>query len=233
MRIKDYIKTAKDFKAKLNLHGVKLKPIELVQKERSALFQIERTQRWIIELEKKFTTDIESMSGEKLLSLRSQLVNDTSMLHKIGDSYRDSTSTHLRCRNSNRSQGYLGKICRNVKCRDSHTQVSWNEILPTITSEVKSTSKFTRPERCNRIRAETSTTGGTSSRSVTCPTTFNAQQQQIQYFISWRAVWKGNSFSTPCRIVFDASQATASGYNLNDLLAKGRNYLNKLQEILI
>ena len=55
----------------------------------------------------------------------------------------------------------------------------------------------------------------------------------IQNFIPWRAVWKENSVSTPCRIVFDASQATSSGYSLNDLLAKGRNNLNKLQEIVI
>ncbi|XP_066912128.1 uncharacterized protein [Clytia hemisphaerica] len=55
----------------------------------------------------------------------------------------------------------------------------------------------------------------------------------IHYFIPWRAVWKGNSLSTPCRIVFDASQSTSSGYSLNDILAKGRNNLNRLQEILI
>ena len=59
------------------------------------------------------------------------------------------------------------------------------------------------------------------------------QSHQVQNFIPWRAVWKGNSVSTPCRVVFDASQATASGYSLNDLLAKGRNNLNKLQEIVI
>ncbi|XP_066916884.1 uncharacterized protein [Clytia hemisphaerica] len=59
------------------------------------------------------------------------------------------------------------------------------------------------------------------------------QNHPIQNFIPWRAVWKGNSVSTPCRIVFDASQATSSGYSLNDLLAKGRNNLNKLQEIII
>ena len=29
---------------------------------------------------------------------------------------------------------------------------------------------------------------------------------QVQYFIPWRAVWNGNSVSTPCRLVFDASQ---------------------------
>jgi len=65
------------------------------------------------------------------------------------------------------------------------------------------------------------------------------KQQQIlkdsitQNFIPWRAIWKENSVSTPCRIVFDASQPTNSGYSLNDLLAKGRNNMNKLQEIFI
>ena len=54
-----------------------------------------------------------------------------------------------------------------------------------------------------------------------------------QNFIPWRAVWKASSVSTPCRVVFDASHPTASGYSLNDLLAKGQNNLNKLQEILI
>ena len=55
----------------------------------------------------------------------------------------------------------------------------------------------------------------------------------IQNFIPWRAVWKDNSLSTPCRIVFDASQSTRSGFSLNDILAKGRNNMNKLVEIVI
>ena len=59
------------------------------------------------------------------------------------------------------------------------------------------------------------------------------QENPIQYHIPWRAVWKGNSLSTPCRIVFDASQATPSGFSLNDILAKGRNNMNKLIEIVI
>ena len=59
------------------------------------------------------------------------------------------------------------------------------------------------------------------------------QSNVIQTFIPWRAVWKSNSLSTPCRIVFDASQVTDTGYSLNDLLAKGRNNMNKLQEIMI
>ena len=55
----------------------------------------------------------------------------------------------------------------------------------------------------------------------------------VQYFIPWRAVWNTNSLSTPCRLVFDASQVTDSGYSLNSILAKGRNNMNKLVEILI
>ena len=54
----------------------------------------------------------------------------------------------------------------------------------------------------------------------------------MQHFLPWRAVWKGNSVSTPCRVLFDASMSTSSGYSLNDILAKGRNNLNNLQEIL-
>ena len=55
----------------------------------------------------------------------------------------------------------------------------------------------------------------------------------IQNFISWHAVWNGNSVSTPCRVVFDASQPTASGVSLNDILAKGKNNMNKFVEIII
>ena len=31
-------------------------------------------------------------------------------------------------------------------------------------------------------------------------------RSEIQNFFPWRAVWHGNSISTPCRLVFDASQ---------------------------
>ena len=55
----------------------------------------------------------------------------------------------------------------------------------------------------------------------------------VQNFIPWRAVWNSNSISTPCRLVFDASQPTASGTSLNDILAKGKNNMNKLVEIVI
>ena len=56
---------------------------------------------------------------------------------------------------------------------------------------------------------------------------------EIQNYIPWRAVWNGNSVSTPCRIVYDASQPTPSGISLNDILAKGKNNMNKLVEIVI
>ncbi|MEM7375622.1 MAG: hypothetical protein AAF587_43925 [Bacteroidota bacterium] len=58
-------------------------------------------------------------------------------------------------------------------------------------------------------------------------------QTQIRHFIPWRVVWKPGSVSTPCRIVFDGSSPTPTGFSLNDTLAKGRNNLNRLQEIAI
>eukprot|EP00794_Sanderia_malayensis_P010652 gene10652-biopygen7789 len=64
-------------------------------------------------------------------------------------------------------------------------------------------------------------------------TQLSLQNNVIQNFIPWRAVRKVTSLSTPCRVVFDASLPTPSGYSLNDILAKGSNNLNKLQEVLI
>ena len=54
-----------------------------------------------------------------------------------------------------------------------------------------------------------------------------------QNYIPWRAVWNVNSISTPCRLVFDASQIASSGRSLNRLLAKGKNNMNNLVEIVI
>ena len=34
------------------------------------------------------------------------------------------------------------------------------------------------------------------------------KNHQMQHFLPWRAVWKGNSVSTPCRVVFDASSSS-------------------------
>ena len=58
-------------------------------------------------------------------------------------------------------------------------------------------------------------------------------QSDMQNFIPWRAVWKDNSVSTPCRIVFDASMPTKSGFSLNDIIAKGRNNMNKLLDLFL
>jgi len=59
------------------------------------------------------------------------------------------------------------------------------------------------------------------------------QSNDIKNYIPWRAVWKPNSLSTPCRIVFDASQPTGSGHSLNSILAKGSNGMNRLVDIFI
>ena len=58
------------------------------------------------------------------------------------------------------------------------------------------------------------------------------RENPIQNFIPWRVAWK-DSMTTPCRMVFDASQPTASGYSLNDITPKGINMLNNLVEIFI
>ena len=65
------------------------------------------------------------------------------------------------------------------------------------------------------------------------------RRSEIQNFIPWRAVWNENSISTPynspvnsIRLVFNASQPTAAGWSLNDILAKGKNNMNKLVQIV-
>ena len=59
------------------------------------------------------------------------------------------------------------------------------------------------------------------------------RRSEIQNFIPWRAVWNENPISTPCKLVFDASQPTASGWSLNNILAKRKNIMNKLVETVI
>jgi len=54
-----------------------------------------------------------------------------------------------------------------------------------------------------------------------------------QNYIPWSVVWKENSLTTPCRIVFNASLPTESKYSLNDILAKGKNNMNMLVEVLL
>ena len=59
------------------------------------------------------------------------------------------------------------------------------------------------------------------------------ENSEVQYFITWRPVWNNNSVTTPCRLVFEASQLTSSGYSLNSIVDKGRDNMNKLVEIRI
>ena len=46
----------------------------------------------------------------------------------------------------------------------------------------------------------------------------------VQNFIPWRAVWNGNSVSTPCRINFDASQQTPTGTSLKYILPREKQH---------
>ena len=52
------------------------------------------------------------------------------------------------------------------------------------------------------------------------------------YFIPWNTFDRGESLSTPVRIVFDGSSKTPGGLSLNDCLAKGSNTLSKLLHLM-
>lgn len=56
-------------------------------------------------------------------------------------------------------------------------------------------------------------------------------ETKVKYHIPWRALRKQRSISTPCRIVFDSFQIKSTRYSLIDIIAKGRNNMNKLAEI--
>ena len=51
---------------------------------------------------------------------------------------------------------------------------------------------------------------------------------ETRHYFPWRAVWKGSSITTPCRIVVDP---LTSG--LNNFLAKGVNTLQNLQQLML
>ena len=53
-----------------------------------------------------------------------------------------------------------------------------------------------------------------------------------KYFLTHHPIWKLESKSTPCRIVFNSS-AKYKGKSMNDLLAKGPSLLNNLPGVLL
>ena len=67
----------------------------------------------------------------------------------------------------------------------------------------------------------------------------NAEQISIlenaepSYHITWDVQFKGNSLSTPLRIVLDASSKTATGHSLNDILAVGVPNISLLIDIML
>ena len=56
---------------------------------------------------------------------------------------------------------------------------------------------------------------------------------EVKYFLPWRAVHNPNSVSSPCRLVFDASQPVPGASSLNDILPKGSNSMNNLNQMLL
>ena len=67
----------------------------------------------------------------------------------------------------------------------------------------------------------------------------NAEQISIlenaepSYHIPWDVQFKGNSLSTPLRIVLDALSKTATGHSLNDIFAVGVSTISLLIDIML
>ena len=70
-------------------------------------------------------------------------------------------------------------------------------------------------------------------KNLTAEQQLKLKENPIQNFIPWSSVWKENSLSTPCRLVFNASLPTETQLSLNDILAKGTNNMNVLFEIFL
>ena len=70
-------------------------------------------------------------------------------------------------------------------------------------------------------------------RNLTPAQQQNLRDNVIHNYLPWRTLWNLNSCTTSNQLVFDASLPTASSYSLNDILANGRNTMNKLVEIMI
>ena len=59
------------------------------------------------------------------------------------------------------------------------------------------------------------------------------QSSEKQVLMRRKVVWNENYNSALCRIASNPSHPTASGWSLNDMLAKDKNNMNKLVEIII
>ena len=103
--VKDYIKTSKDFRSKSRLREEKMKADEASFKERSTMFMIEYTQRWIEDLEKEFSRKVLNEEAEKLIKWRSDLSKQSVKLEKIIETYKEILEAPInRCKNAYRSQ---------------------------------------------------------------------------------------------------------------------------------
>ena len=110
-----------------------------------------------------------------------------------------------------------------------------NKALAVYNSQLKKLSKNpTEKDDVIKSEAKLQTLGHVEYvRNLTEEQQKRLKDNPIQNYIPWLSVWNENSMTTPCRVVFNASQSTSSSFNLNDILAKGRNNMNKLVEIMI
>ena len=93
--IKDYIKSAKDFRSKCRLRGEVKPNEEAVFKNRSIIFSIEYTQHWMGELEKEFIKDVTDVDRDQLLEWRTKISSYNAKMEKIAESYKEILKTPI------------------------------------------------------------------------------------------------------------------------------------------
>ena len=85
--VKEYIKTAKEYKTKSNLAQMKISADIAKGKERSITFALEDLQQNIIELEEDLCCDIAGISDMQLVQLKSDSYNISTRIFKLAQKY--------------------------------------------------------------------------------------------------------------------------------------------------
>ena len=87
--IKNYIKSANDYKLKLKIRDTKLIADASTREERSLIFVVEDTQHRIAELEHFYTRDIKKASDQSLLQWQKDISNASNQFEMISQKYQE------------------------------------------------------------------------------------------------------------------------------------------------
>ena len=209
--VKEYIKKANHFKKEMVEHKSKANIQLEASKIRSKVFLFEEVEATIKSLYGKFSVNITDMNGGEISDRKNELPKQVQKLENLSKMVHDI-----------------------LECSESAMENRINDIMD-MHRKINKLNKNPK-DKADVIESEVRLQ---SLGYVEYVKNLSTKQQEmlrtnkIQNYIPWRAVWNGNSVSTPCRVVYDASQPTPSGISLNDILAKGKNNMNKLVEIVI